>query len=364
MPFRDVVRNDQGLVGVGIDLTEACNRGCPTCFVNHTPREMDFAVFRQIADEASNIGFPEFYILGGEPTLHPQIIDCLDYTRDRFKIVILVTNMDRLADAAFCRLVEKTGCIIAGQRHTLSLTDTDEKMEYLLTGGNHLLTSHRAWTNVERMFPSERVCVQCCITRPVVESKTIFDVFRWCRRQKYEPVMEFTKEGSGFKRGCSMDVNPKVMARVLEEFQRIDRDEFGLSGANIISPQAYGRTCHMQENSIHFRTDGTAIPCVGFPGLTYGNITAGFDGILGNPLRKHIADPYSWIYGYCSEECLYFDVCTGGCRGSAFDMAGCYRASFYYCPNIPRDHLLLADMIPPTCNGCLLAGNRTCHPQR
>lgn len=364
MPFRTDV-SENNVVGVGIDLTEVCNRNCPTCFAAHTPRNMTLELFRRIIDQAVEVGFTELYILGGEPTLHPCVMECLHYAQGKFNLVILVTNMDRLADFNFCQAVETTGVVLAGQRHTMTNSEGDRRLERLLTGGNHLQTSHRAWENVAKLFSANRVCVQCCITSPVVETNSVFEVFRWCRRQGYEPVMEFTKEGGGFKRGCSLDVDPASMLQVLEELRRIDREEFGLPGADLLSPQAYGKTCHMQETSIHFRVDGEAIPCVGHQALSYGNVaTQGIAEILGHPLRAHIAHPENWVYGYCREECPHFSRCTGGCRGSSFDMSGCYRASFYYCPHIPHERLSLTDMIPPSCAGCPLEGNPACHPRR
>lgn len=364
MPFR-TDHSERNFVGIGIDLTEVCNRKCPTCFAASTPRNMKPEMFRRIVDQGVEAGFSEFYILGGEPTLHPHILDCLNYTKDKFGLVILVSNMDRLANEEFCRAVEATGVVIAGQRHTLGFSEDDHRQEYLITGGNHLVSSHRAWDNVAQVFSPNRVCVQCCITQPVVQTGNIFEVFRWCRQMGYEPVMEFTKEGGYFKRGCELDVAPSEVMRVLLEFQRIDREEFGLSGAELLSPQAYGKTCHMQETSVHFRVDGEGVPCVGHPALSYGNImTHSLRGILDHPLRTHIANPHDWIYGYCRDECEHFDECTGGCRGSAFDMSGCYRASFYYCPYIPRERLKIANMIPPTCAGCPLEEHPSCHPQR
>ena len=364
MPFRtDVPSNN--LVGIGIDLTEVCNRHCLTCFASHSPRNMEFGTFQRIVDQAVVAGFSEFYILGGEPTLHPEILNCLRYVQHKFKLVILVTNMDRLANLEFCRTVEALGVVLAGQRHTMTEDENSKRQERLLTGGNHLSTSQRAWENVAQIFPASRVCVQCCITRPVVESGNIFDVFRWCRKMGYEPVMEFTKEGGHFKRGCDLDVDHRTMMRVLEELRRIDCEEFGLPGADLLTPQAYGKTCHMQETSLHFRVDGEAIPCVGHPELSYGKIlSCDLHEILAHPLRAQLVNPQDWVYGYCQAECAYFSQCTGGCRGSSFDMAGCYRASFYYCPHIPRDRLRLADMIPPSCAGCALEGSSACHPRR
>lgn len=364
MPFRTEV-SVSNLVGIGIDLTETCNRNCPTCFAARTPCDMNWQTFQRIVDQGVECNFSEFYILGGEPTLHPEIIRCLEYAQGKFSLVFLVTNMDRLADVNFCRKVEKTGVVIAGQRHTLALNGDASRQERLLTGGNHLKSSHAAWKNVASIFPANRVCVQCCITKPVVQSGSIFEVFRWCRKNGYEPVMEFTKEGGGFKRGCVLDVDPSEIMRILEEFRRIDQQEFGLPGADLLSPQAYGKTCHMQETSIHFRVNGEAIPCVGYPALSYGNVVkSDLQDILKHPLRAHIKNPHEWVYGYCRNECRYFDSCTGGCRGSSFDMSGCYRASFYYCPHIPHTRLSLSDMIPPTCAGCPLENNPACHPQR
>lgn len=225
-------------------------------------------------------------------------------------------------------------------------------------------TSQQAWKNVEKIFPSNRVCVQCCITRPVVESRSIFDVFRWCRERGYEPVMEFTKEGERFKRGCELDVSSFELMSVLQEFRRIDQEEFHLKGAEILCPQAYGKTCHMLETSVHFKVDGSSIPCVGHQEISYGHIKEGLTKILDNPLRKAIKDPHEWVYGYCRDECQYFDECTGGCRGSALDMTGCPRASFYYCPHVPHDRLSLKDMIPQSCKGCILEGHPACKPRR
>lgn len=364
MPFREETINEEGFVGIGVDITEHCNRDCPNCFATRTASNMDIKVYHRIIEEGSKLKFPELYILGGEPGMRKDILEILHYGVERFKLVFLVTNLDFLSNENVCKEVAKTGVIVAAQRHTLSTNANAHKIERILTGGNHLGTSHAGWRNVEKYFPPDRICVQCCITKPVVESGSIFEVFKWARQRGYEVVMEFTKEGRGFKRGCELDVSRSEMMEILKKFQEIDIQEFGLVGANLLSPQAYGKTCHMQETSIHFKVDGEAIPCVGFSSISYGNIMqAGLREIMNHPLRQFIKNPFKWTYGYCREECPYFEQCTGGCRGSAFDITGCYRASFYYCPHIP-DRLNIADMIPPNCGKCPLEGGSSCHPRR
>lgn len=365
MPFRDMSANEQGLVGVGIDITEMCNWNCPSCFAHHTPRNMSFTMFKRIVDEAVRLGFTELYVLGGEPTNHPGVLSFLNYTKDKFQAVILVTNGSRLRDRDFCQQIFETGVIVAAQRHTMEISRVTQHIEMSLTGGDHIEASHQAWENIVAIFPPERVCVQCCITRLVVDFETIFDVFRWARKMGFEPVMEFTKEGPAFKRGGILDVSPAEMHRTLERFQQIDREEFGRLEAVDFTPQAYGKTCHMLENSVHFLVDGSAVPCVGHHDVPFGSILeCSLEEILENPLRQAMMRPETWIYGYCRDECELFEKCTGGCRGSAFDMSGCARASFYYCPQIPRDKLSLKEMIPPTCEGCALESMNVCKPRR
>lgn len=365
MPFRETQHNEQGLVGIGVDITERCSWNCPACFAIKTPRDMDLEIYQRIVEQGAGLGFPELYILGGEPGMRNDILDILKYGVKKFPLVFFVTNMEIMAKEEICQQMAEVGVIVAGQRHTMLDDEQSHKIERLLTGGNHLASNHAGWKNVEKYFPSDRVCVQCCITQPVVKSGSIFEVFRWARVKGYETVMEFTKEGQRFRRGCSLDISPTEMIKTLKEFQRIEIEELEMTGAKLLSPQAYGRTCHMQETSIHFRVNGQAIPCVGFPELSYGNImTSDLGQIMDHPLRQHIINPKDWIYGYCSQECSYFEQCSGGCRGSSFDISGCYRASFYYCPHIPHNELNISDMIPSMCEECPLEGNLTCNPKR
>lgn len=365
MPFREEMFNAQGLVGLGVDITNRCNRRCATCFAHHNGRDMKPDLWQRIVDEGRRLEFPELYVLGGEPGIIKDLSTMLRLAMPNFKMVLLVTNADFLADENVCREIADIGVGVAAQRHTLGSDSQAREMEKLLSGGDHLDMSNAGWENIEKCFPSEKVSVQCCITRPVVKSGSIFEVFRWLRCKGYEPVMEFTKEGGEFKRGCALDISPDEMMEVLKKFQAIDRTEFGRNGSELLLPQAYGRTCHMQETSLHIQVDGNVIPCVGFPNLSYGNIAhESLDQILAHPLRHLIKNPQDWIYGYCRDECPHFQACTGGCRGSTFDIAGCYRASFYYCPHIPRDRLKLTDMIPPTCKGCSLEGHPSCKPKR
>lgn len=58
-----------------------------------------------LIDIATGIGISNFLLIGGEPTIHPSLIDLLEYLRKKQCKVTVVTNGIKLADSSFCRHV-------------------------------------------------------------------------------------------------------------------------------------------------------------------------------------------------------------------------------------------------------------------
>ena len=94
-----------------LETTSACNLNCVMCAAQrpsvkaHKPSGyMDLALFRRLVDEIA--GMPSITSLylhkDGEPLLHPDIVEMIDYAASRHPNVTLVTNATRL-DAATAR---------------------------------------------------------------------------------------------------------------------------------------------------------------------------------------------------------------------------------------------------------------------
>jgi uncharacterized radical SAM superfamily Fe-S cluster-containing enzyme len=91
-----------------VEITDACNLACPVCFADSSPRrnryrslaEVDAMLETLVASE----GQPDLVqISGGEPTIHPQIIDILRLAKSKpIRHLMLNTNGVRIAtDKAF-----------------------------------------------------------------------------------------------------------------------------------------------------------------------------------------------------------------------------------------------------------------------
>ena len=74
-----------------------CNLACGYCVVASSPRarrrEIPAERFRALVDEALEEGFRELYVTGGEPFVHPQIIEMIEYASDRLPTVVLTNAM-------------------------------------------------------------------------------------------------------------------------------------------------------------------------------------------------------------------------------------------------------------------------------
>lgn len=96
-----------------IEVTENCNMRCPTCFANSSVgRSLELGQVESMLDAFVKYeGNPEVVqFSGGEPSIHPQIIDMIRAARARnIKIVMLNSNGIRIArDEDFVRALAET----------------------------------------------------------------------------------------------------------------------------------------------------------------------------------------------------------------------------------------------------------------
>ena len=74
-----------------------CNLACDYCVVASSPtarrREISYERFGAVVDEAVSEGFTELYLTGGEPFVHPEIVEMIEYASDRLDTVVLTNAM-------------------------------------------------------------------------------------------------------------------------------------------------------------------------------------------------------------------------------------------------------------------------------
>ena len=80
-------------------LTEGCNLRCRHCWIapkyqdeSRSFRELSTDLFKSIVEQAKPLGLSGVKLTGGEPMLHPDIIEILEYIRDKNLNLAVETN--------------------------------------------------------------------------------------------------------------------------------------------------------------------------------------------------------------------------------------------------------------------------------
>jgi MoaA/NifB/PqqE/SkfB family radical SAM enzyme len=116
-----------------VEPISACNLRCVMCFqVDETfsgnqsfMGKMDFQLFKKIIDDATNIGIKAITLTGrGEPTLHPQMGEMLEYCSGKFFELKMNTNATRLSDKLIHQILK------SGMTDLVFSVDSYEKTQY------------------------------------------------------------------------------------------------------------------------------------------------------------------------------------------------------------------------------------------
>lgn len=77
-----------------ITITRRCNLNCPYCNIpNSNTKELSLQQWKKALDIIANLGIKRLTFIGGEPTIYPQILDCIDYAVNNKTIdTSIITN--------------------------------------------------------------------------------------------------------------------------------------------------------------------------------------------------------------------------------------------------------------------------------
>jgi MoaA/NifB/PqqE/SkfB family radical SAM enzyme len=115
-----------------INLTYRCNNHCVFCAVgNRLPEDQSLAHIKAVLDRYAAAGVELLDLDGGEPTLHPDLLEIIEYARKSgFRTINITTNGRRLAYPEFARKLLASGITSL----LVSVHGPDEKIHDSITG--------------------------------------------------------------------------------------------------------------------------------------------------------------------------------------------------------------------------------------
>jgi radical SAM protein with 4Fe4S-binding SPASM domain len=116
---------------VDLQITRRCLMGCPHCYASSHPsgEDMPLDVALGVLDEVAEAGVCQLAIGGGEPLLHPHIVEVLRHARRRGLVPNLTTTGDGMTPDTLDALAECCGAV------ALSLEGVGEDFDRRRRGG-------------------------------------------------------------------------------------------------------------------------------------------------------------------------------------------------------------------------------------
>ncbi len=104
-------------IHITVEVSSRCNLACSYCYNDfEDSRQPDMSVeeLSRILDEWADLGLGSVEVSGGEPFLHPQIGEILDYCFSKFRSVALLTNGTLIDRHAADELAQWTDRLLVG----------------------------------------------------------------------------------------------------------------------------------------------------------------------------------------------------------------------------------------------------------
>ncbi|MER6365052.1 radical SAM protein [Kitasatospora sp. NPDC001527] len=141
------------LTFVWLELTGFCNLTCDHCYADSSPQgthgTMTLDNWRSVIDQLAAMGTESVSIIGGEPTLHPNIGELITHAHGRGLGVEVFSNMTRITDSLW-DVLKATGASLATSYYS---DQADEHDTITRHQGSHRKTRANVARAVELGIP-------------------------------------------------------------------------------------------------------------------------------------------------------------------------------------------------------------------
>lgn len=291
---------------VEYEITTQCNFRCIHCYCEageKSKRELTFEEIKKVILDMKTLGVGALDLVGGEPLLHPNLLDVLAFAKEVGQRVMINTN-GSLATPEMVRKIKRTNPdVLVG----VSIEGPDpETNDYVRGKGNF----QRAIEGI-RNFVREGFEV------------TILNVMNKRNWMKIEETIKLAKSlgvsalyidrfipvGRGMVHSLELDMTPLEWSRALRHINEVIEKYSGEITFHV-EESISGKPCPAGITHASILVDGTVVPC--------GHFRYSKEYYMGNVREKSFVEIWNEYTPIPSpQECTHcelFKACGGGCK--------------------------------------------------
>lgn len=326
-------RDNGRLLTMELETSHVCNLRCIYCYNGSGKKKHNELTLEEILDvvrQGVELGVRRVIVIGGgEPLMHPNIMEIIGYIREQGAAVDLFTN-GMLITPEIARRLYEWGVEPVVKCNSLK----PEIQDYLV---NHKGAAERIQQSIRHLkeagYPddSHDMGVETIICS--FNLAELPEMWRWARNQGIIPYFEMITFQGNAKDRRDLNVSVEDLRKLFVELQRVDHEEYGFDWEP--HPPIAALNCSRHEYSCTVTSRGYVLPCVGVD-VTVGNIRHdSLRNILrDSPVISSLRNIRKNIKGAC-RSCPEAAICYG-CRGMAYHLTGDFLAADPLCWRNPR----------------------------
>jgi radical SAM protein with 4Fe4S-binding SPASM domain len=315
------------LLTMEIELSLRCNFSCPYCYVPKPDDFEDELAFDEVCNavlQAKALGAGKIIILGGEPSIHPQVKRFIQFLHNQALEIEIFTNGTGV-DASLATFFHDHDV-----RVVLKMNSFDRKLQDKISGkkGAYDIIQSALKNLKSAGYASNGafLAVSTVICSPNIEE--LPRLWRWLRDQKIVPYFEMITPQANALDNQWLFVDSMRVYQLFKTLAEIDRRHYDVHWDP--QPPLVGNRCLRHMFSCLVTSKGDVTPCVGI-NIPMGNLRQNrLEDILArSELIRKLKNYRYTIKGPC-KRCEKAEQCYG-CRGAAYQMTGDYLASDPLC---------------------------------
>lgn len=274
----DVIDGEQPwLRSLQLEITSHCNERCIHCYIPTENKihgeSMPIKRIKNIIDEFVSMGGLRIILSGGELFIHKDVVDILNYCRQKDLMIFLQSNLT-LIDDSLIRLIKKINVFnmqvslysIDPQVHDMitqvkgSWKKTKKNLEALIRNNIPALIScpilKQNYTGYKDMMEYAKSLNLFCYVDYVLLAQNDFCTNNLCTRMTLEQTSKLLDD--------ILDVDPKYYNKIKALTSEEDLN-------NVEFAQRFNK-CSILKNNICISVNGDAYPCPAWQDMVVGNV--------------------------------------------------------------------------------------------